>query len=156
MISIDYWITNGADANNIKAGLTLAAVNNTLINTKKSHTLTNFTGGKNSVSVSEKKGMLRQQLISGGKIISAEDVKLLCMQLFGDKLKKVEVQKGVQVSAQAEEGFKRTIDVSLTLSSSVNESMKSEIENLCRELEFILEGNASPVTPFQIIIKNSP
>ena len=154
MISIDYWITNGADANHIKAGLTLAAVNNTLINTKKSHTLTNFTGGKNSVSVTEKKGMLRQQLISGGKIISAEDVKLLCLQLFENRIQKVEVQKGVQVSSRAEEGFKRTIDVILTCSSSLNETLKNEIETLTRELEFILEGNASPVVPFQIIVKN--
>ncbi len=154
MISVDYWITNGTDANYIKAGLTLAAVNNTLLNTKKSHTLTNFTGGKNTVSATEKKGMLKQQLISGGKIISAEDVKLCCLQLFGDKLKKVDVQKGVQVSSKKEEGFKRTIDVILTCSSSVSESMKSEIDTLCRELEFILESNASPVVPFQVILKN--
>jgi len=156
MISVDYWITNGTDANNIKAGLTLGALNNTLINTKKSHTLTSFTGGKNSVSAGEKKTILKQQLISGGKIISAEDVKLLCMQLFEDKLQKVEVQKGVQVSSKAEEGFKRTIDVILTFNSSVNESMKTEVDTLCRELEFILEGNASPVTPFKIIVKNLP
>ncbi|MFZ1451386.1 MAG: hypothetical protein WAT20_01715, partial [Ferruginibacter sp.] len=62
----------------------------------------------------------------------------------------------VQVSAQADEGFIRTIDVILTMGTSVNDSIKNEIDNLCRELEFILDGNASPVTPFQIIIKNSP
>ena len=156
MISIDYWITNGADANNIKAGLTLGAVNSTLINTKKSHTLTNFTGGKNSISATEKKAMLKQQLISGGKIISAEDVKLLCLQLFENRIQKVEVQKGVQVSSKAEEGFKRTIDVILTCSLSLSEAMKSEMDTLTRELEFILEGNASPVVPFQIIVKNLP
>jgi len=34
--------------------------------------------------------------------------------------------------------------------------MKTEVDTLCRELEFILEGNASPVTPFKIIVKNLP
>jgi hypothetical protein len=154
MISVDYWITNGTDANTIKAGHPVFSVNNTLINTKKSHTLTSFSGGKNSVNETEKKNILRQQLISGGKIVSAEDVKLLCIQLFGDRLKKVEIKKGVQVGSKSDEGFKRTIDVILTYSTAVNESMKNEMDNVCRELEFILKKNASPVVPFQIIVNS--
>ncbi|MGB4845303.1 MAG: hypothetical protein WBP16_12625, partial [Ferruginibacter sp.] len=122
------------------------------INTKKSYTLTGFSGGKNTVSESEKKTILRQQLLSGGKIVSAEDVKLLCMQLYGNKLKKVEVQKAVQVSNQAGEGFKRTIDVLITYSDRVNEAMDSEMENLYHELEFMLQKDASPVYPFRIVI----
>jgi hypothetical protein len=155
MIFVNYWTTNEADANNIKAGIAVSAVNNTLINPKKSQTLTSFSGGKNSVSESEKRITMRQQLLSGGKVISAEDVKLLCMQLYGSKLKNVEVQKGVQVSNIAGEGFKRTIDVILTLSNLVNESMKSEMDNLYYELEFSLQNNASPVYPFRIIINDS-
>jgi hypothetical protein len=154
MIFVNYWTTNDADANNIKAGVAVTAVNNTLINSKKSQTLTSFSGGKKSVSESEKKVILRQQLLSGGKIVSAEDVKLLCMQLYGNKLKKVDVQKGVQVSNKAGEGFKRTIDVLLTFSSLVSESMKNEMDNLYFELEFGLQSNASPVYPFRIIINN--
>ncbi len=152
MIFINYWTTNDVDANNIKAGVAVNAVNNTLINTQKSQTLIGFSGGKNSISASEKRLILRQQLVSGGKVISAEDVKLLCMQLYGNKLKNVEVRKGVQVSTKAKEGFKRTIDVILTYSNIVNETMKTEIDNLYYELEFSLQNNASPIYPFQIII----
>jgi hypothetical protein len=64
------------------------------------------------------------------------------------------VQKGVQVSTKAGEGFKRTIDVLLTYSNLVNESMKNEMDNLYFELEFGLQSNASPVYPFRIIITN--
>ncbi len=155
MIFVNYWTTNDTDANNIKAGVAVTAVNNTLINPKKSQTLTSFSGGKNAVSEAEKRTILRQQLLSGGKIISAEDVKLFCMQLYGNKLKKVEVQKGVQVSNKAGEGFKRTIDVLLTYSNIVNESMKNEMDNLYYELEFSLQSNASPVYPFRIIVNNA-
>lgn len=155
MIFVNYWTTNGDDANNIRAGIVVNAVNNTLINAKKSHTLTSFSGGKNTVTESEKKLILRQQLLSGGKIISAQDVKLLCVQLYGDKLKKVEVQKGVLVSNIMGEGFKRTIDVFLTFSNLVNESMKNEMENLYHELEFMLQQNASPIYPFRIIINKA-
>jgi hypothetical protein len=155
MIFVNYWTTNDEDANNIRAGININAVNNTLINSKKSQTLTGFSGGKKTVSESEKKTVLRQQLLSGGKIISAEDVKLLCVQLYGNKLKKVDVQKGVQVSHKTGEGFNRTIDVILTYSNLVNESLKNEMDNLYRELEFILKSNASPVYPFRIIINNT-
>ena len=154
-IFVDYWTTNDIDANNIKAGIQVNAVNNAQINSKKSYTLTGFTGGKNAVSETEKKTILRQQLLSGGKIVSAEDVKLLCLQLYGEKLKKVEVQKGVQVSNKAGEGFKRTIDVDITYSHVVNEHMATEMDNLYHELEFILQKNASPVYPFRINIKNA-
>lgn len=154
MVSADYWITNGEDANNIKAGLALNASGLTPVNTKKCFTLTSFSGGKNGITASEKKIILRQQINSGGKIISAEDVKLQCMILFGDKLKKVEVAKGVRVSNKKEEGFTRTIDVNLQYSDKVNESMNAEMENLCRELEFILQANASPVYPFSINVIN--
>jgi len=152
MIFIDYWTTNDVDANNIKPGVLINAVNNSQINSKKSFTLTGFSGGKSTVSESEKKAILRQQLLSGGKIISAEDVKLLCRQLYGDKLKNVDVQKGVQVGNKAGEGFKRTIDVSVTYSNLVNENMNNEMNNLYHELEYILQKNASPVYPFRIII----
>jgi hypothetical protein len=151
-VSVDYWTTNGADANTIKAGTALTAASHALINSKKSHTLTSFAGGKNGTTESEKKAILRQQLISGGKIISIQDVKLLCSQLYGDKLKSVEVRKGVQVSNKAEEGFKRTIDVILFYSNPGNESTRVEMDHLGRELEFILQSNASPVYPFRVVI----
>ena len=155
MIFVNYWTTNDADANNIKAGVSVSAVNSTVINSKKSQTLTSFSGGKNNVSESEKRLILRQQLLSGGKIISAEDVKLACMQLYGNKLKSVDVQKGVQISNKAGEGFTRTIDVLLTYSNLVNESMKTEMDNLYYELEFSLQSTASPIYPFRIIINNT-
>lgn len=152
MVFVDYWTTNEADANSIKSGMLITAVNSTQINSKKSYTVTGFSGGKNAVSEIEKKAMLRQQLLSGGKIISAEDVKLLCMRLYLDKLSKVEVQKGVQIGSKPFEGFTRTIDVILTYSNLVNESMDNEMENLYRELEYVLQKDASPVYPFRIII----
>lgn len=152
MIFVDYWTTNEKDANTIKAGVQVTSVNNTLVNSKKSFTVTGLSGGKNAVSENEKKALLRQQLLSGGKIISAEDVKLLCKRLYGNKLLKVDVQKGVQVSNKPNEGFIRTIDVTLTYSNQVNETMDNEMENLYRELEYILQKDASPVMPFRIII----
>ena len=109
-------------------------------------------GGKSGVTEAEKKNLLRQQLQSRGKIVSAEDVKLLCLQIFGDKLKHVDVAKGVQIGAGKADGFARTIDVSLTLNGDIRGEAQTEIDYLRSELEYALEKNASPVYPFRILI----
>ncbi|MCW3092343.1 MAG: hypothetical protein JWP81_3412 [Ferruginibacter sp.] len=155
IVTIDYWITNGEDANQVKAGVQLSASHQSKISSKKAFTVTGFSGGRNRVVATEKKNLLQQQLISRGKVVSAEDVELLCFQLFGDKLKSVEVKKSVLVSSQPGEGFRRSIDVLITYSDKVNTSTKNEADYLCRELAFLLESNASPVYPYRVIVTNN-
>ncbi len=72
-VQIEYMTTLGADGNAIKGGMQLATVSYSGINPKSTYTVSAFTGGKNQVSDSEKKNILKRQLLSGGKIISAED-----------------------------------------------------------------------------------
>jgi hypothetical protein len=152
-VTVNYWTTNGTDAHQIKPGTVLMPFNHALVITKKTTIITNVTGGRNVVTDWEKKNILKQQLMSGGKIISAEDVKLLCIQLFGEKLKKVNVSKGVKTGTKKEEGFIRTIDVELTIHTKHKATDNDEIESLRRELEYLLSSNASMVYPFNVIIK---
>jgi hypothetical protein len=151
-VTVNFWTTNGADAHTVKAGTMLTAFNHTITPSKGAYILTNVTGGKSSVTDAEKKFILKRQLSSGGKIISAEDVKLLSYQLFGDKLKKVEVKKGVRPGGSAQEGFQRSIDIFLTLAPQQNEAGKDELDYLCGELEYNLNQNASPIYPFRIVL----
>ena len=148
---INFWTTNGADANSIRSGTALMPFSHTLVAAKDAYTITNTIGGKSGLTETEKKNMLRQQLISKGRIVSAQDVKIQCVQLFGDKLQKVDVKKGVQVGAGAITGFTRTIDVQLTLTDEAR-NMTDEIAYLRSELEYILQANGSPVYPFRVVI----
>ena len=127
--------------------------NHALVITKKTSIISTVTGGRNVVTDWEKRNILKQQLMSGGKIVSAEDVKLLCFKLFGERLKKVLVTKGVKTGSKKEEGFLRTIDVALIIHSNNTTADTEEIENLSRELEYTLSNNASLVYPFNIIIR---
>jgi hypothetical protein len=151
-LTINYWTTNGPDAHAVKAGTVLTPMNHTVISPKQCYTLTNMLGGKSGVSEAEKKTLLRQQLHSRGKVVSAEDVKLMSLKVFGDKLKNVEVSKGVQIGAGKGDGFSRTIDVSLSLNSDYRGDARTEIDYLVSELEYALEKNASPVYPFRVMI----
>ncbi len=152
-VTVNYWTTNGLEAHAVKTGTQLTAFNHTITAAKATYVLTNCAGGKSIISESEKQFILKRQLSSGGKVISAEDVKLLSYQLFGDKLKKIEVKKGVQPGNGAHQGFQRTIDIFLTLAPSQQESAKDEVAYLCSELEYHLGLQASPVCPFRIVLQ---
>jgi hypothetical protein len=148
-VILHYWTSNGTDAHNVKAGAYLNAFNHTLVAAKNAYTLSNAVGGRHGVSDAEKRLLLRQQLSSGGRIVSAEDIKLECFRIFGNKLKNVEVKKGVQVGAGNNEGFSRVIEVNLALHSNVD---TSDLEYFCDELEHSLETKASPVYPFKVTV----
>lgn len=152
-VTVNYWTTNGADAHAVKTGTMLTAFNHTITAAKGAYILTNGAGGKSIVTEAEKKYTLKRQLSSGGKIVSAEDVKLLSYQLFGDKLKKIEIKKGIQPGNGPNQGFQRTIDIFLTLAPAQQESAKEEVDYLCSELEYNLGLQASPVCPFRIVLQ---
>ncbi len=98
--------------------------------------------------------MLRQEILSGGKIVSAGDIQLLCKKIYGDKLNNVEVSKGVRVGVGLQEGFQKTIDVRLSYTKKMSEDMHNEKANLYQELAYHLQKDASPVYPFNIIEEN--
>ncbi|WP_118949655.1 type VI secretion system baseplate subunit TssF [Taibaiella helva] len=152
-VTVSYWTTNGTEAHAVRTGTALTAFNHTLTPSRGAFTLTNVTGGKSTVTDSEKKYILKRQLSSGGKIVSAEDVKLLSYQLLGDKLKKIEVRKGVQPGTGHQQGFRRTIDIFLTLAPRQNDSEQDEVSYICRELEYYLSLHASPVYPFRLVLQ---
>jgi hypothetical protein len=151
-LTINYWTTDGPDAHTVKAGTSITPMNHAVISPKQCFLLTNMLGGKSGVTEAEKKTLLRQQLHSRGKVVSAEDVKLMSLQVFGNRLKHVEVSKGVQIGAGKGDGFSRTIDVSLTLNGDTGGEAMAEIDYLRSELEYALEKNASPVYPFRVMI----
>lgn len=151
-VTINYWTTNAEDANKVRAGSVMTSHYQTIVTARSAVTLTNAIGGKAGVTEAEKKLLLKQQLISKGKVISAEDIRLLCFQLFGDKLKQAEIRKGVQVGTTKTDGFVRTVDVLLTLNPEVKNTNSEEIGYLCNTLEYQLAQNGAPLYPFRIIV----
>lgn len=151
-VTVSYWTTLGTEAQVIRAGTPLTAFNHTLTPSQGAVVLTNVSGGRSVVSEAEKQYMLKRQLSSGGKIVSAEDVKLLSYQLFGERLRHVEVKKGIRPGEGTNQGFQRTIDIFLTLAPRHDEPAREEVGYLCRELEYNLSLYASPVCPFRLVL----
>ena len=151
-VTIQYWTTNVQQAKQVKAYTPLNSLDHVMVNSKMSYTITSVVGGKTTVSESEKKNYLKQQITSRGQIVSVEDVKLLAAQLFNENLKKVNVTKSIQAGLGANNGFSRVIKVDITLHEDARQNKMEEMQYLSQQMQHILSENASLVYPFQVTL----
>jgi len=151
-VTINYWTTHIANARQIKAYTSVSALQQTLVNSKTAYIITNVVGGKSQITEAEKRNYLKQQITSRGKIVSVEDVKLLAFELFGDKLKKVEIHKTIQSGSGSNQGFSRTIQVVLHLQKDAFQNNADQLQYQLQEMEYLLMQNASPVYPYKVMV----
>lgn len=150
-LRVAYWITHTRESSFVKAGQVFRAQGQTLTNSQFTYSLTACVGGVDIRSEYQQKQMLVRQLSSRGKIISVEDVKLLCYELFGNKLKKVEVLKTMRVMSSTQEGISRIIIVKIFVGAGQFSS--EELSYLEAQLHYQLSLHASFVFPYEIIIE---
>ena len=101
------------------------------------------------MNLEEKINLFRKYLLVKERIVSAEDIRILCHQLFGKKVLKVTVDKGVQYGLDNKTGYTRTIEVNITLNHQI-EFQPHEKDYLVNELMIQLENNAGSMLPFHI------
>ena len=148
-IYVDFWTTNGTLANDIKPGTKLILDKGSMIKSDSIYLLTTTLGGRNSMNLEEKINLFRKYLLVKERIVSAEDIRILCHQLFGKKVLKVTVDKGVQYGLDNKTGYTRTIEVNITLNHQI-EFQPHEKDYLVNELMIQLENNAGSMLPFHI------
>jgi hypothetical protein len=76
--------------------------------------LTTTTGGKNRLKPEERLNAFRYGIMTRNRIITKEDIRNFCFFELGNRIQKVTIEKGFEISAHSREAFKRTIDVILT------------------------------------------
>ncbi len=148
-IAIRYWSTDGSMANQVNAGGNLVPVSHTQTSNKDTFLVTTANGGRDRTLENEKRSLLKQQIISKGKIVSAYDIKMLCHQTFGKNLRQVSVEKATAIGSSASEGFSRVIQIKLVLENKE----ANDVPYLCRELESVLSNEATIVYPFQVLVQ---
>lgn len=150
-LTIHYWTTNGSHTKLVKGGSAFTPYNHTLAASQSCSNLTANVGGRATANQQEKKTILKRQLISGSKIVSREDVRLACIQIFGELLHDIRVEKKIVIGAGREHGFTRAIEVTIIPTSQARQQA-DELEFRCRELQTLLDEQASPVYPFKIVL----
>ncbi|MFD2561087.1 type VI secretion system baseplate subunit TssF [Aquimarina rubra] len=148
---VEYWVTNGEDANQIKSGNSLSIYQGSDLKQKGSLFLTSTFQGKNNLGMEERLNAYRRALLSRNRIVTREDVKALCYELCSNKVKEVKVSKGFKTDIHISKGLIPCIEVMLfanekeTTSSDEWNSLKSNIMS-------ILEQQSLNVFPYKITV----
>ena len=150
---VEYWTTNGAAANDIKSGKELSIYNGVGVKSGNSHFLTTTHGGKDDLSMKDRLNSYRRSLLSRDRIVTKEDVKALCYELYANKVSKVEVKRGFTEDIGLHKGLIQCIQIVLTPNSQIN-TAKEEWESINSNLLFFLEKNSINVFPYKIKILN--
>ncbi|MFV0606738.1 MAG: hypothetical protein ACK5NK_12945 [Niabella sp.] len=149
-VLVTYWTTSPQEAAFVKSNASFKPVQHTLTEISTTFSLTAAIGGVENLSDYSQRQLLLRQLSSKGKIISLEDVKLLCYELYGAKLKKVQVEKKMTVMTGNNAGIARVISITIQIQKS--DYTENELIYLEKQLRYQLTTNGSFMFPFEINI----
>ncbi len=148
---VKYWTTNGLDANKINAFSKLGLFKGADFDNESIALLTTTHGGKNELSNSEKIYAFRENLISNQRIVTRQDIVILCKNHYGESVEKIEVKNGIQTSLESNVGYTPTIDIYLDRRKDVDFYNEEEWEFLKEDLKVVIENRAINIVPFRII-----
>ncbi|WP_149274978.1 type VI secretion system baseplate subunit TssF [Pareuzebyella sediminis] len=145
---VEYWTTNGSEANHITQGAPLALRKGFGINQGSCRLITTTMGGRDELSSQNLIGSARRSL-TGNRIVSKEDIKALCFEIYGDMLEDVEIRRGYQKGIALKKGLVRCVEI-LLIPSSRDNVKKEEWFTLGTSLKYYLEKNSMSVLPYSI------
>lgn len=150
---IEYWSCNGASANNIRSGSTLNIYKGIGVKQTNSFLITTSQGGKDDLTTSDRLNSYRRSLLSRDKIVTKEDVKALCYEIYGDKIEKVEIKRGFVKDINLNKGWVPCIEIMLTANKKYAVA-KEEWDSTNSNLMHQLEKKSINVFPYKIKILN--
>jgi len=153
-VFIDFWSTCGAEANNIKAGNALRLYRGSTVRNNQVLLVTPTIGARDKLSTTESVFAYKSALLSKDRLITNEDIKAFCHFKLGEKVKKIEVKKGMMVHPDQQVGFLKTIDVEIEIKKKDYQEMKEngELHFWIDSLKLLLEEKSSALLPYRVIL----
>ncbi|MCH5721011.1 hypothetical protein [Niabella hibiscisoli] len=153
---ISYWSTNGATANGVRAGTRLQSYRTSSVKASSAFLLTPTLGGKNRLSQTDSVVAYKYALLSKDRVMSKEDIKLYCQLALGNMVRDVSIAKGFMISAENTSGFKKTIDVTITIDRKSYDEAKDngELINWEKDIALQLDERSMAFIPFRVFVKS--
>ena len=148
---VDYWTTNGDEANNIKSGNDLEVYKAVGIKQKGNYLLTTTFDGKNNLNMEERLNSYRRSLLSRDRIVTKEDIKALCYELYNKKIEAVEIKKDYMNSIELNKGITQCIKILLYPNKNIIFD-QDEWDSINSNLLLLLEKKSVNIFPYQIKI----
>ncbi|MCF6350053.1 MAG: type VI secretion system baseplate subunit TssF [Flavobacteriaceae bacterium] len=148
-ILIEYWTTNGKLANNIKSGSSLEVFQGIGIKQRSSLLISPSFGGESELSMKDRLNAYRRLLLSRERIVTKEDIKALCYELYNEKIEKVEITRGYVTDIALNKGVIQCVEI-LLYPNTREKTENREWEALNSNLLLILEKDSLNVFPYRI------
>ncbi len=150
---IQYWTTDGAISNKIKAGTAMSNYEGTSFKHNSPMLLTPTFNGKDSLSMEERLNIYRSSLLSRDRIVTKKDVKALCHKVYNNRIRKVEVEKAYTADIATNKGVIPCMKISLYPNQG-NLLKEKEWQLLNNNLLSILEDSSVNVFPYVVEVVN--
>jgi hypothetical protein len=111
MLYLQFWTTLANTANNIRKGSRLQQFEIMKLKADSLRLITTSVGGRNSLGPTERIQAYKYGLTTKDRIVTKADLISFCQYELGAKLKNIRITKGVSISPDPKEGFKKTTDI---------------------------------------------
>ena len=146
---VEYWTTNGELANDIKPGSELSNYKGMGIKPRSSFLITTTRGGKDELTTQDCLNSSKRSLLSNDRLVTKEDVKTVCRELYGDKIKKVEIRRSYMKAIDLKKGFIPCMEILLTPNQQ-SKVEDAEWDSIGSNLLYFLEKNTRDILPYKL------
>lgn len=153
-INVEFWSTNGSNGNNIRPGSKIDVYRGIPVNAESLQLMLHTSGGINKLNQTEELNAYRSALLSRNRLVTNEDIKAYCFYILGEKIKDVEIRKGVAISNKPSEGLISTLDITLQPSDEQRFS-EEEWSSIAQDVKTQIEKNSVAYFNYRIFI-NQP
>jgi hypothetical protein len=144
-IKVEYWVTNGANANNLTSGLAFGC-SISGIDEESVYLVTTPQNGKNKPTDNQKIEHLRDALTRRDRISSIKDITSFCKSKIGSKLLNVKVSTIIEVLPHSDKSLGKMVLVELKL----KDPSSDEWDFLLDEMEVYLNENSLSIINYKI------
>ena len=148
-VRVEYWTSIGEQANNISAKSVLQCISREKSNFEKDslELISTTVDGRDPLNSAQELSAMKSALLSRGRIVTREDVKVFCQSFLNDKLAEVQVKDGVGTDPRFDFGMTRLLEVHL---KPTKKAQKEDWEGICRQVQTLLEQNSTSSIPIKV------
>lgn len=154
MMFAEYWTTLADAANNLRSGTKLQLVKSGKVKQDAISLLTTTTGGKNRLRPEDRLNAFRYGIMTRNRIITKEDIRNFCFYEMGNRIQKVNIEKGFEVSNHSKEAFRRTIDITLT-PGATDVLNNKDWQLLCEQLKSKLQTRSGMSNYYRVMVQKA-
>jgi hypothetical protein len=152
MVFVEFWSTKASGANKIKSGNKLSVYEGSDIKKDSVILMTSTIGGRDKMETEERLNAYRRTLLSRGRIVTSEDIKVLCYEHFGRMVDRVDIKRGVMKGEAVNTGFVRTVDIHINLSKRMTPYTEEELRFMIDDLQIKLREQSVNLLPYRVFV----